>query len=269
MRSSRVLACAGRGRRAAGRGDRARAPRDPSLAEGRRAPTRHRAQSRARSRRRGRARAGRARGTAEATGAARTSWRRLCSRRGNDSRGVVWSVANREPRHVNTSEPRESALLEIRDPNARKSDFHQVANGTGVESTRGERSRRRVRSPETHERRHTPGDARGPRRDEIPSRPGRSRCRDSRMGLDLGVTGRAAVGSAGPPRRRRKRFATSSQRRPTEHLRAVRHRREAGVDAGVEGRGTNAADRDAHERAGHGEGDGRGSAKGGGGERRP
>jgi hypothetical protein len=185
------------------------------------------------------------------------------------SRGVVWSVANPSSR-VNTSEPRESASG---NPRSEKSDFQLAFRfvDSAVESREHARGTARVvafvpkrtRAPRATPHRETRG---GPRRDEIPSRPGRSRCCDSAMGLDLGVTGRAAVGSAGPPRATTKAVhpLRPSGGRLSEHLWAVRHRREGGVDAGVEGRGTNAVDRDAQERAGHGEGGGRGSAKGGG-----
>ena len=139
------LGLRGRGRRAAGRGD-ARA-RLESASGGSAVPTRHRAQSRARSRRRGDARgAGRARERPRRPARRVTSWRRLCSRRGNTRAAWCGQWPTLESRHVNTSEPRESALLEIRDPNARKSDFHLTpANGTQSRAREGNRSRRRVR----------------------------------------------------------------------------------------------------------------------------
>ena len=92
-------------------------------------------------------------------------------------------------------------------PRSEKSDFQLAFRevDSAVESREHARGTARVvafvpkrtRAPRATPHRETRG---GPRRDEIPSRPGRSRCRDSAMGLDLGVTGRAAVGSAGPPR---------------------------------------------------------------------
>ena len=140
------LGLRGRGRRAAGRGDaRARALRaraeDPPCAHP--APS---AVARAFATAWGRARRWTRAGTAEATGAASGIMAAPVLTSRKHSRGVVWSVPTLESRHVNTSEPRESALLEIRDPNARKSDFHLTpANGTQSRAREGNRSRRRVR----------------------------------------------------------------------------------------------------------------------------
>ena len=199
------LGLRGRGRRAAGRGDARARLESASGGSAVRPPGTERSRARVRDGVGTRA-ALDARGNGRRPARRVTSWRRLCSRRGNTRAAWCGQWPTLESRHVNTSEPRESALLEIRDPNARKSDFHPRRMALESRAARGTaRVVAFVLPKRTSDA--TPGDARGSptRRDTVAS--GSIAVSRFSHGARLGRDRQSGGGERGsPPGRRRKRF---------------------------------------------------------------